>query len=50
MLTYLLIYQSVFDGIQDLQASPSPKKSALSRQSTFSQQARQQRLSDKHIL
>ncbi|KAJ1441494.1 hypothetical protein B484DRAFT_390699 [Ochromonadaceae sp. CCMP2298] len=42
--------KSVFDGIQDLKASPSPKKPALGRQSTFSQQARQQRLSDKHIL
>jgi hypothetical protein len=42
--------KSVFDGIQDLKASPSPKKPALSRQSTFSQVARQQRLSDKRIL
>eukprot|EP00981_Chlorochromonas_danica_P001449 scaffold300_cov173-Ochromonas_danica.AAC.17 len=42
--------KTLMEGVKDLVSSPSPKKPALSRLSTFSQTARNHRLADKKML
>eukprot|EP01038_Epipyxis_sp_PR26KG_P010497 gene10497-14108_t len=42
--------KSIFSALEELKPSPSPKRPMLNRQSSFSQQSRQQTLSNKKIL